>query len=106
MKQKLGLIFLAALIALPGLSQTKLLDSLNRRLKSQAHDTIRFDLLESYVKATRIDSPDSAITKCNEAIELARKLHDQTRVGRGLTVLGTVYYYKVDYPQAEKIQRE
>jgi tetratricopeptide (TPR) repeat protein len=103
------LAFLAILISCilyDCVGQTKFLDSLNLRLQSTIDDTTRFNFLESYIKSARVDFSDSAISKANEAIRLAEKIKDQTRRARALTLLGTAYYYHVNYAMAEKTHRE
>jgi tetratricopeptide (TPR) repeat protein len=88
------------------IGQTKVLDSLSLRLKSTIDDTTRLNFLEAYIKSARVDFSDSAISKGNAAFQLAEKIKDKKRQARALTLLGTAYYYHVDYPMAEKMHRK
>jgi tetratricopeptide (TPR) repeat protein len=107
MQRKSALIFIGLLGAfLLCHAQTKLLDSLNLSLQSNPEDTTRFNILEAYIKAARVDFSDSAILKGNEALQLAQKLKDKKREARALTLLGTAHYYNVDYVRAENIHRQ
>jgi tetratricopeptide (TPR) repeat protein len=107
MRRKLALIFIGLLGTFSVcLGQTVLLDSLNLQLRSDLEDTTRFNILEAYIKAARVDFSDSAIFKGNEALQLAQKLNDKKRQARALTLLGTAHYYNVEYVVAEKMHRQ
>lgn len=107
MQRKLALVIIGILGTFcVSLAQTKVLDSLNQALQSNLEDTIRFNILEAYIKSARVDFSDSAISKGDDALQLAEKLKNKKLQARARTLLGTAYFYDVDYKMAEKIHRE
>lgn len=95
-----GIILL--LLVLPALSfaQRQKADSLNRLLLTETRDTARVRLMWSIAGAVNIFSPDSAQQLAQEALTLARKIHDIEGQSRSLGVLANSLRSIGNYPRA------
>ncbi len=51
-------------------------------------------------------NPDEAIEKCNESIEILKKLHDHVGISAAYRNLGTAYRFKEEWASAEKNFKE
>ncbi len=87
-------------------AQTDPYDSLQKVLRTAAHDTTRYNAYLGLGNYLQNSDPDSALYFHGRAQKLAEKLHDDLRTGEVLKQIGWEYYLKSDFEPALKCYRE
>ncbi len=96
--KKILLLFACIYTVINCSAQQKQIDSLLNTLKQHPQeDTVRLNLLHNIAVAYQPVNPDEGIIKCNEGIDLARKLKNEIGVGNALSSKGIDYFYKGEY---------
>ncbi|TVQ19508.1 MAG: tetratricopeptide repeat protein [Bacteroidetes bacterium] len=93
---------IAAISIFSGFSgaQAQLEDSIRLTLRSDQHDTIKFDRLINYIFNYSNVQPEVALIYSDTAIKLATELQDSTRLALAFNRKGLSYYYLGDYNRA------
>ncbi len=96
--KKILLLLLICIAAAHVHAQQKNLDSLLNELKKHSQeDTVRLNLLHNISVAYQSVNPTEGINRCNEGINLARKLKNKTGLGNALSSKGINYLNKGEY---------
>ncbi|HTH55426.1 MAG TPA: tetratricopeptide repeat protein, partial [Cyclobacteriaceae bacterium] len=82
-------------------------DSLLSTVKqNQVPDTLRVRALNDLSKTYRLTFPDSTIYFSKQAYELAVKISDVPGISTSLNFIGIGCFYKGEYPEALKYQKQ
>ncbi len=98
--RKQSLLFFLLLLCFSTFAQRQKADSLNRLLQTETRDTARVRLMWNIAGAVNIFSPDSAQQIAQEALTLARKIHDIEGQSRAMGVLANSLRSIGNYPRA------
>lgn len=97
------------LIVFPGFGQTSLepnVEALQRQLATQPADTGRVRRLALLCYELHDSAPSQALTYGEQAVTLARRLHDQPGLLRSLLVLSSCYANLSEGPHALQLQQQ